>query len=89
MWLSGMNYCASCTTRTVKGTGVLLRCGFNASKTLPVVRAWQQRHPRGRSDKMIEWLGQCEREAEGIRRSRHTQVSRCGVSLEEAQAERR
>lgn len=50
--------------------------------------AWQQRHPRGHGDMMIEWLSQCEQEAEGIRKSRHTQVSHCGVSLEEKLAER-
>lgn len=50
--------------------------------------AWQQRHPRGHGDMMIEWLSQCEQEAEGIRKSRHTQVSHCGVSLEEKPAER-
>lgn len=50
--------------------------------------AWQQRHPRGHRDMMIEWLSQCEQEAEGIRKSRHTQVSHCGVSLEEKPAER-
>lgn len=83
MRLSGINYCASRITKTERGTEILLRCGFNASKNLPLVGAWQQRPPPGCSDMMIEWLKRCEQEAEGIRRScSHAPVPQCGVSLE-------
>lgn len=88
--LSGINYCASCTTNVVEGTEILLGYGFNASKTLALFQALAAGPPPGHGDMMIERLSLCEQEAGHIRRSgSQTKVSQCEVSLKEKWAERR
>ena len=90
MRLSGINYSASCTTNLVEGTEILLRYGFNASKTLALFQAVAAGPPPGRGDMMIEPLSLREQEAGHIRRSgSQTKVSQCEVSLKEKWAERR
>lgn len=87
-WLSGINYCAACTTNVVEGTEILLRYGFNASKTLALFRALAAGPPPGRGDVMIERLSLCGQEAGHIRRSgSQTKGSQCEVSLKEKWAE--
>lgn len=66
-----------------KGTGILSRCGFHASKTLPFATARRRCHLLSHDRTVMEGLLRCEQEAETLEEAVYTLASQGEVSLEE------